>query len=579
MMNKKSIISSFMVFRLFPFYIVILIIIAAAIGPITTLITQYTGKLVDFAIDSHISALSFQIIKVFGVLLSLVLVGLFFSVVSGIISNRIDEKLNLVITEETLRLSGKIDYLKVISAEHRDDRSAFADDALAIYISAGTNCALSMLHDGVRFIAFTIVLYGQVGYIGCIAGLATIILSMLLNSAANRVKSKLYVNTTKERRKMNYIDELFVQAPSFFELTLFGFLARLKSLFIEAYSSLSQKQNSAERKNALFGILIETIMAIITISATFLLFLTRRITTAGEMTVVFVSFAGLLAAGRSVGLNVSIVQEMIHRVKLFDRYIEKYSISSLPEVPERVKGSPAIKLRHVSFTYEGSVMILKDISFQVEAGQTIAIVGENGAGKTTLANIILGLFPCNGDASIFGRNAYAARMAGETDSIAVLQNVGKYYSLTLEDNIAFGDKLNKQMLQNADNFFRQVDFNSVVGERFGGKDYSGGSWQKIALARCANNPAEIVILDEPTAALDPIAEIEVFERFMTLFEGKTRILITHRLGSIKNADKILVLKDGYICEQGTHDELMRKAGYYADMFIAQAKWYIGDEKK
>ena len=113
----------------------------------------------------------------------------------------------------------------------------------------------------------------------------------------------------------------------------------------------------------------------------------------------------------------------------------------------------------------------------------------------------------------------------------------------------------------------------TVGEMLGGRNFSGGQWQKIALARCLTSNAGLAILDEPTAALDPITEAEVFARFVELRGNRANILITHRLGAVRNADWIYVLKDGKVFEQGAHDALMQRGGYYADMFNAQAQWY------
>lgn len=575
---KTTLSMALMSFKLCPWLSLGMILLAAASSPLAALVTKYTGILVDTVITWSPLGEFEPILCMLFVILGLGAVGFLVSYLSSIIGNRIDEALNLRITEDTLHISGRIDFLRFISKEHRDAQAAYADSALGVFIALGTNSAVSLIQGGVAFVAYSVLIYDVAGISAVLVGSMVTILSGFINTRAQLVRNKLRDNTRQEERRMKYIDDLYTDAPSFFELTLFGFLSRLQIIFTEAFSSYTKKKYVSERRIAKYNILFELISAVLTVAATLSFFALGNITSAGQMTVIFAAFAGLLGAGRGLGSSFSFVTQMFERVKQYNEYRAKYELPELDGCAQpRVLGSPAVDLHGVSFAYNGR-KILDNISFSIYSGQIVAIVGENGAGKTTLANIILGLFPCEGIANTFGRSAYEARRYGEVDSVAVLQKFGQYKAMTLGENIRFGETVNSAVNEDIDDFFYDKDYFQIIGEQFGGVNYSGGEWQKIALARCANSDADIMILDEPTAALDPIAEASVFKRFMEVNRNKTRILITHRLGAVRNADIIFVLKDKRIYECGTHDELMQLEGYYAEMFHAQAQWYVHEVK-
>jgi ATP-binding cassette subfamily B protein len=215
----------------------------------------------------------------------------------------------------------------------------------------------------------------------------------------------------------------------------------------------------------------------------------------------------------------------------------------------------------------------------------VAIVGENVAGKSTLVRLITGLYlPDSGvvrldgvDTRSDGFEAYQARIA------AVFQDYLSY-QLPLRDNIGFGaverpqndaDLMRAAKKANLDGLMDSLDdgLDTWLGRQFGERDLSGGQWQRVALARAFYRDAGLVILDEPTAALDPRAEQALFDRFAELMQDRTAIMISHRLGSARHADRILVMDDGRLVEDGTHEELMAAGGLYAAMFAAQAAWY------
>ena len=240
-----------------------------------------------------------------------------------------------------------------------------------------------------------------------------------------------------------------------------------------------------------------------------------------------------------------------------------------------------IILDQVCFAYPNSQKnVLKDITLHIRKGEVIALVGQNGAGKSTLAKLLMGLYtPTSGH--IMGGEAETAnrtKEAADSGVTAVFQNFQKY-KLTFAENIQIsdfdkGEDIAEVVVQaGVDVEKNRLDRNVVLSKEFGGIDISGGEWQRIAIARALYREHAMIVLDEPTAAIDPLEESRIYREFAQISEGKTTILVTHRLGSVKLADRILVLQRGEVAEQGTHEELMELRGVYYKMYMEQKKWY------
>lgn len=240
-----------------------------------------------------------------------------------------------------------------------------------------------------------------------------------------------------------------------------------------------------------------------------------------------------------------------------------------------------ILLEHVSFRYpQAKEQALSDISLRIKGGETVALVGENGSGKTTLARVIIGLYePTEGTAEYAGK----PMRAYSSDHIsAVFQNYNRY-QMTLRDNLSIGNQLiaDDAMLMKIG---REVDLpvengsvglDQMLGREFGGTDLSGGQWQRVAIGRGRYREHDLIVLDEPTAAIDPLEEAEIYGKFAESCKGKTAILITHRLGAVKLADRIIVLREGRVEEEGTWDSLMEAGGWFGKMYEMQKEWYQG----
>jgi ATP-binding cassette subfamily B protein len=255
------------------------------------------------------------------------------------------------------------------------------------------------------------------------------------------------------------------------------------------------------------------------------------------------------------------------------------------KVPHPIR--KGIEFENVSFQYPGSDRkILDNLSFHMGKGERIALVGENGEGKTTLVKLIARLYdPTEGRILLDGRDIREFNIDELRKEIGVIFQDFVRYDLSARENIGIGNIArvgddtalwNASKKGNADEVLAKLPgkLDQVLGRRFeGGVDLSGGEWQRMALARAYLRDAQILILDEPTAALDAIAEAEVFQKFAELTKGRMALFISHRFSTVRMADRILVLSGGKIREDGTHDRLVNEGGLYSRLFEVQAACY------
>ncbi len=279
---------------------------------------------------------------------------------------------------------------------------------------------------------------------------------------------------------------------------------------------------------------------------------------------------------------------------LFDFLAYEPRITS-PAIPEPVVPNAKIKgldieFRDVSFTYPGknpeTRYALKHVSFKIQAGESIALVGRNGAGKTTMVKLLTRLYdPDDGEILIGGRNIKDYDLKELREQVGVIFQDYVTYFMSARENIGVGRIAQVENSELVTTAARKSGANAVIeklpeqydtmlGKWFDkGTQLSGGEWQKVALARAFMRDARILILDEPTSSLDAQAESEVFSHFRALTDGKTAIFISHRFSTVRLADRIFVLENGTILENGSHEELMKLDGRYAELFNLQAEAY------
>jgi len=271
-------------------------------------------------------------------------------------------------------------------------------------------------------------------------------------------------------------------------------------------------------------------------------------------------------------------------IEFFGKYFS--FLSSIPSMKLSSNPSPlpddlTICFDKVSFAYPDGREALDNVSFVVRPGERIALVGENGAGKTTIVKLLARLYdPTSGRITVGGVDLRDLDLDQWRSALgAVFQDFVRY-QVTVRENIAIGslDKANddralESAARHAGFNLSEVGLDVVLGKQFDGTELSGGQWQKLATSRAFLREARVLILDEPSAALDPQAEATLFEQFSTLSAGKTTFLVTHRLASTAKADRILVLESGKLVEMGAHSDLMRANSRYATLYRVQAEQY------
>ena len=316
---------------------------------------------------------------------------------------------------------------------------------------------------------------------------------------------------------------------------------------------------------------------------------------AGALTIgAFVAIAQVLWG--YVGTSQYQIIDVIQKTNYWNYFIKDYNVlMHLDEFEDnseiKVEENFAIKsivLRDVWYKYkEDAEYVLKGVNMTINGGETIALVGKNGSGKTTLIKLILGLLqPVKGEILINGLDVNKIDMASRNKLISVIFQDFAKYNILLRENIGISDIQNMNDRAKIEEAIQKsgidADFlkafpkglETLLGKNINeGSDISGGQWQMIAIARALFSKAPLMMMDEPTASLDPLAEVNVYSRISEAALGKTVIFVTHRLGSTRRSDRIFVLDDGVIAEGGSHSELMERGGIYAEMYGTQRQWY------
>ena len=273
-------------------------------------------------------------------------------------------------------------------------------------------------------------------------------------------------------------------------------------------------------------------------------------------------------------------------LKLYEEFINRPNMhydGTLP-IEKRDDNEYQLSFRNVSFCYPGTkAYILKNVSLDFKIGEKLALVGRNGAGKTTLIRLLLRLYePTEGEICLNGINIEKYDYEEYMQIFSVVFQDFKLFDFPLDENIAAGEQIDRIRLKQVLDKLGMTEFveqlpqkehTLLYQENGKGVTLSGGEAQKAAIARALYKDAPFVILDEPTAALDPVAEAGIYENFDSLVGGKTAVYISHRMSSCKFCDRIVVLDHGEIAEEGTHDTLLEKNGIYAKLYQAQAKYY------
>ena len=429
--------------------------------------------------------------------------------------------------------------------------------------------------------------------------LVTLMLAFIPSLFAQIVRAKVFARLEEKsaplRREYEYYQKTICDREYFKETRILGAYRFFHKLFADTMALLTRKTWQAERKTALLQLLLSATTFAGMAIASYMLF---AATMAGEITVG--AFAAVFAA---LGSIFYIMQEVVtYHVGNMNKDLGKVkNYIRMLDIPEsggdsgRHDFSKGISAENICFTYPGRESpAVKNVSLSIADGETIAIVGENGAGKSTLVRLLTGIYkPSEGKVKIGGLDTTKTASASLYQSISGVFQKYQRYKMTLSENVTISDvgtekKVNQKdvadtisteietALYEAHFETDEIEYETMLSPEFDGIDLSGGQWQRLAIARGLYRKNDFIVLDEPTAAIDPIEETRVYTQFQRLAEGKCAVIVTHRLGSAKLAHRIIVMDAGEIVDTGTHDELVSRKGKYADMWSAQAQWYERD---
>lgn len=420
---------------------------------------------------------------------------------------------------------------------------------------------------------------------------------------------------TPERRELDYLRYMGASDVTAKEVQMFG----LAPWITERFRLLSDKFYEENKRLSIRKAIVSTGLSIIGTAGyygAYAIILMRAVL--GGITIGSLTFlAGSFSRSRDLIQRLlfgatDIYQQSLYLKDLFDFFEMKPSITSPPDarpVPARIR--EGFVFEDVGFRYPGSdKWAVRHVNFRLHQGERIAFVGENGAGKTTLTKLLARLYePTEGRILLDGIDIREYDLASLRRAIGVIFQDYVRYALRFDENIGVGEinkvrsyidrqrdkESGKDVIAEAESNGDVPDsiaaaaekslastllprftegYRQMLGRRFeGGVDLSGGEWQKVALARAYMRDAQVLILDEPTAALDARAEYEVFVRFSQLVAGRMAVIISHRFSTVRMADRIVVLKDGQVVEDGSHEELIARGGLYAELFTLQAEGY------
>jgi ATP-binding cassette, subfamily B, bacterial len=396
---------------------------------------------------------------------------------------------------------------------------------------------------------------------------------------------------TPARRQMEYLRILGGSRESAKELKLFGLGPFLVGRYKVLSDDLHRQNVGLAKRKLVFGVLL-TLLGTLGYYGGYAFVVYQ--TVIGALSIGQLMFLAGAIAGANAGIQAvfatfsGIADQALFLTDLVDFFAVQPTIRSKPGAlvaPRPIR--EGIEFKNVSFAYPGTRRkILSGVNLRIEPNERVALVGENGQGKTTIVKLLTRLYdPTEGQILLDGVDLREYNLEDLWKEIGVIFQDFVHYEMTVSENIGVG------RIEEAQNTFRiraaamktlaekviqklPKGYDQPLGCRFeGGVDLSGGEWQKIALARAYLRDAQLLVLDEPTAALDARAENEVFQRFAELTEGKMALLISHRFSTVRMSDRILVLQKGGIAEQGQHDQLVRDGGLYAEMFELQAASY------
>lgn len=382
------------------------------------------------------------------------------------------------------------------------------------------------------------------------------------------------------KRKTEYFESCIVSKEYFKETLANGSFNYFYNLFLDSNEKFSKEFVNVKNKLLKIAAVMRIVntLGYLSVLALLVYYLYNGSISVSQFAAVYYSIDKITTMLKKLVADIGEALAGISTTSFLVRFInEEKEIG----IEEELSKTGDIVLRDVSFIYpNANKESLSNINLTIKAGTSLAIVGENGSGKSTLTKIIMGLYkPSQGVVQYDGKDMEKYSKSSKFRNIsAVFQNFIKY-KLSAEDNIKISNISSQDSIENVSSQINlsfadlKIKNETILSRDFGGQELSGGEWQRLAIARGLYRPHNLIVLDEPTAAIDPIEEANVFCTFKKLSNNRTCIFVTHRLGSTQIADKIVVMENGQIVEEGTNEDLINLKGKYYNLLESQAKWY------
>lgn len=386
-------------------------------------------------------------------------------------------------------------------------------------------------------------------------------------------------------RRRNYLYDLFGDKRVVKELRIFGIESYIEEKLYQTRDAMNQELWDFKKRDICSFLLCEILCKcgyVLSIIIAILLLLNHRLDF-GMLAASLVAFTSFQLAAKYFLISLGRIPECAAFVRDYYDFID---------IDEDVHGTEKfepnfdkINVKNVCFAYPNTDhLTISDISLDIKKNESIAIVGNNGSGKTTLVKLLTDLYKVQEGEILYGtQNIKDLETKEFYQNVSIVSQDFVKYEMTLQENIGISDWKQMGNTDKIQELLKQMDLpelsevdtlNTLLGSEFDGRDLSIGQWQKLAIARGMFKESSMIVLDEPTAALDPIMETTILKMFLQIAKEKTAIIVSHRIGICREVDKIIVMKKGKVVEIGNHDELLAKKGEYYQLYKMQQKWYV-----
>lgn len=594
--NSKESVSFLLIssFKIAPWYLIIAAICMVINGLIPATQLKVTQILIDKIYDVFSVGYTNEWLKIFLPILMFQLSLFVLKTLTVSFRQNLIElagrKIRLINQEKLIKVASKCPVDLFESSEFYNNYSNALNNITSI--ESTYSWILNLIEDSVTLISVGYVLFDINPYFL----VAIVFVSILQYIVRNKFEISNWgyvISETPEQRRLSYLDSVLSSKTFAKEIRIFGafpFFIKKREREVKKLFKNNEKRFYKTEIVQIFMSLINTavliVFYVVAIKQT-----SNGVSTVGEIVIIFSAISSFQDSMNGFILELIYTQRCLRNAKLVANFLELYKNKTIENCSNTeintVLNEKGIRFENVSFTYPGSDnTVLENVSFFIPEGQHTAIVGKNGCGKTTIIKLMMGMYtPSSGTVYIDGFPVSLLTKEVIREKFTAIFQDFICYNISLAENIAFEDKDDKNGIETA---IEKAGLSSVVehlpngietilGAQFGGTDLSIGQWQRVALARAFYKNTSCIVMDEPTASLDPRAEYELIKSYSKIMKGKTSIVVSHRFSNVKDLDHIMVVSDKNISEQGTHNELMNLNGIYYELYSTQASMFVETE--